>query len=501
MARPYGEGIVFNILMKVIYIAYLAMYMAYAVLNYIAETGNDLVNFIVISFISVSIVIFIIANVMDWVYKNADARSKIKVRLHTLRNVFKIIKVGVTILVLAQTITDDSWNALTITMLVISLPTSLLWLLGEYIYVAVKGIFSRGGRGQSEDTDEEYDDVKRVTPVHDTIERVKQFAESELIVMRPHEVDYDSDEEEDVEDRYLGYEEDDDYSYPPSPRAAVQPSQGEYIPERRAYPEYEGIFTVEAMPMTEDAHDFSVEEYDMNAVLGSEGKEQCGGENADVPPADGGKQRAEDGDTPAEEGGGFAPMAEPAPQNGQIKVDEETTVQTVPEDIFEDMIPGQAAEDISGEAVPEQVAQDKPEESAPNRSRKVIRKSLRPNRPRRISRKSLRPNSSRKISRKSLRPNSSRRISRKSLRPYRSRRIIRKSLRPNRRRKSFLLNGRYSRPPEIKGKSSGFGREKSRPAINAGRLFCFSVTVFRFILPTVRRSFRRKQIRFYRILL
>ena len=191
MARPYGEGIVFNILMKVIYIAYLAMYMAYAVLNYIAETGNDLVNFIVISFISVSIVIFIIANVMDWVYKNADARSKIKVRLHTLRNVFKIIKVGVTILVLAQTITDDSWNALTITMLVISLPTSLLWLLGEYIYVAVKGIFHRGGRTQSEDTDEEYDDIKRVTPVHDTIERVKQFAESELIVMRPHEVDYD----------------------------------------------------------------------------------------------------------------------------------------------------------------------------------------------------------------------------------------------------------------------------------------------------------------------
>ncbi len=363
MARPYGEGIVFNILMKVIYIAYLAMYMAYAVLNYIAETGNDLVNFIVISFISVSIVIFIIANVMDWVYKNADARSKIKVRLHTLRNVFKIIKVGVTILVLAQTITDDSWNALTITMLVISLPTSLLWLLGEYIYVAVKGIFHRGGKAQSEDTDEEYDDIKRVTPVHDTIERVKQFAESELIVMRPHEVDYDSDEEEDVEDRYLGYEEDDDYSYPPSPRAALQPSHGEYIPERRAYPEYEGIFTIEAMPMTEDAHDFSVEEYDMNAVLGSGSKEQCGGENADVPPADGGKQRAEDGDTPAE--GGGASMAEPAPQNGQIKVDEETTAQTVPEDIFEDMIPGQAAEGVSGEAVPEQVAQDKPEESAP----------------------------------------------------------------------------------------------------------------------------------------
>ena len=362
MARPYGEGIVFNILMKVIYIAYLAMYMAYAVLNYIAETGNDLVNFIVISFISVSIVIFIIANVMDWVYKNADARSKIKVRLHTLRNVFKIIKVGVTILVLAQTITDDSWNALTITMLVISLPTSLLWLLGEYIYVAVKGIFRRGGKTQSEDTDEEYDDVKRVTPVHDTIERVKQFAESELIVMRPHEVDYDSDEEEDVEDRYLGYEEDDDYSYPPSPRAALQPAQGEYIPERRAYPEYEGIFTVEVMPMTEDAHDFSVEEYDMNAVLGSGSKEQCGGENADVPPADGGKQRAEDGDTPAEEGG--ASMAEPAPQNGQIKVDEETTVTEEAEDTAEEIAPAQAAEDTAEEIATVQAAEDTAEEIA-----------------------------------------------------------------------------------------------------------------------------------------
>ena len=364
MARPYGEGIVFNILMKVIYIAYLAMYMAYAVLNYIAETGNDLVNFIVISFISVSIVIFIIANVMDWVYKNADARSKIKVRLHTLRNVFKIIKVGVTILVLAQTITDDSWNALTITMLVISLPTSLLWLLGEYIYVAVKGIFSRGGRTQSEDTDEEYDDVKRVTPVHDTIERVKQFAESELIVMRPHEVDYDSDEEEDVEDRYLGYEEDDDYSYPPSPRAVVQPSQGEYIPERRAYPEYEGIFTVEAMPMTEDAHDFSVEEYDMKAVLGSESNERSGGENADVPPADGGgKQRAEDGDTPAEEGGGFAPAAEPGQQNGQTE--EETTVTEEAEDTAEEIAPVQAAEDTAEEIAPVQAAEDTAEEIAP----------------------------------------------------------------------------------------------------------------------------------------
>ena len=241
MARPYGEGIVFNILMKVLYIAYLAMYMAYAVLNYIAETGNDFVNFIVITFISVSIVIFVIANVLDWVYKNADARSKIKVRLHTLRNMFKIIKVGVSILVLAQTISDDSWNALTITMLVISLPTSLIWLLGEYVYVAIAGIFRRKGRKNSaEDADEEYDDAARITPVHDTIERVKQFAESELIVLRPHEVDYDSDEQEDVNDGYLGYEEDDDFSYPPvTPAVTAQD-------EKR---EYQGAFCVEEIPL------------------------------------------------------------------------------------------------------------------------------------------------------------------------------------------------------------------------------------------------------------
>ena len=243
MARPYGEGIVFNILMKVLYIAYLAMYMAYAVLNYIAETGNDFVNFIVITFISVSIVIFVIANVLDWVYKNADARSKIKVRLHTLRNMFKIIKVGVSILVLAQTISDDSWNALTITMLVISLPTSLIWLLGEYVYVAIAGIFRRKGRKNSaEDADEEYDDAARVTPVHDTIERVKQFAESELIVLRPHEVDYDSDEQEDVNDGYLGYEEDDDFSYPPALAVTSQD-------EKREYPEYQGAFCVEEIPL------------------------------------------------------------------------------------------------------------------------------------------------------------------------------------------------------------------------------------------------------------
>ena len=244
MARPYGEGIVFNILMKVLYIAYLAMYMAYAVLNYIAETGNDFVNFIVITFISVSIVIFVIANVLDWVYKNADARSKIKVRLHTLRNMFKIIKVGVSILVLAQTISDDSWNALTITMLVISLPTSLIWLLGEYVYVAIAGIFRRKGRKNSaEDADEEYDDAARVTPVHDTIERVKQFAESELIVLRPHEVDYDSDEQEDVNDGYLGYEEDDDFSYPPVMPAVTAQD------EKREYPEYQGAFGVEEIPL------------------------------------------------------------------------------------------------------------------------------------------------------------------------------------------------------------------------------------------------------------
>ena len=217
MARPYGESIVFNILMKVLYVAYLAMYMAYAVTNYINGTGNDIVNFLVLLFISASAVVFIIANVLDWATKNADARSKIKVRLHTLRNIFKLIKVVVSLMVFAQTITDDSWNAFTIIMLIISLPTSFLWLFGEYVYVAVMSIFRRGPRRKknAEDTDEEYEEpVRRVMPVHDTIERVKQFAESELIVTRPHEVDYDSDEEEDVEDKYLGYEEDDDYSYP-----------------------------------------------------------------------------------------------------------------------------------------------------------------------------------------------------------------------------------------------------------------------------------------------
>ena len=324
MARPYGEGIVFNILMKVIYIAYLAMYMAYAVLNYIAETGNDLVNFIVILFISISIVIFVIANILDWVYKNADARSKIKVRLHTLRNMFKIIKVGVTILVLAQTISDDSWNALTITMLVISLPTSLLWLLGEYIYVAVTGIFRRGNKKSSEDTDEEYEDSGRVTPVHDTIERVKQFAESELIVLRPHEVDYDSDEEEDVEDRYLGYEEDDDYSYPPAPRAMVQTAQ-EAQPR---YPEYKGEFSVEELPMPSA---FSIEEYDMSSVLAEEKKanddwqiEEIVGEASDEPTAPAEEQAAESTQTPLEQEG----IEEQTAESEQIPTEEEQNAQS-----------------------------------------------------------------------------------------------------------------------------------------------------------------------------
>ena len=228
MARPYGESIVFNILMKVLYVAYLAMYMAYAVTNYINGTGNDIVNFLVLLFISASAVVFIIANVLDWATKNADARSKIKVRLHTLRNIFKLIKVVVSLMVFAQTITDDSWNAFTIIMLIISLPTSFLWLFGEYVYVAVMSIFRRGPRRKknAEDTDEEYEEpARRVTPVHDTIERVKQFAESELIVTRPHEVDYDSDEEEDVEDKYLGYEEDDDYSYPAAQAERAQEAE------------------------------------------------------------------------------------------------------------------------------------------------------------------------------------------------------------------------------------------------------------------------------------
>ena len=223
--RPYGEGIVFNMLMKALYIAYLAMYMAYAVLNYIDGTGNYLVNFIV-----------------------------------ALRNLFRIIKVGVSLLVLAQTISENSWDALTIAMLIISLPTSLLWLLGEYIYVAVAGIFRSNARRHmsQEDTDEEYEGQARVTPVHDTIERVKQFAESELIVMRPHEVDYDSDEVEDVNDGYLGYEDDDDFSYPHTPKPI--------LPKMHSAPVYVGEFSVEVTPL-DLSDDFRVEEYDMEEVL------------------------------------------------------------------------------------------------------------------------------------------------------------------------------------------------------------------------------------------
>lgn len=297
MARPYGESIVFNILMKVLYVAYLAMYMAYAVTNYINGTGNDIVNFLVLLFISASAVVFIIANVLDWATKNADARSKIKVRLHTLRNIFKLIKVVVSLMVFAQTITDDSWNAFTIIMLIISLPTSFLWLFGEYVYVAVMSIFRRGPRRKknAEDTDEEYEEpARRVTPVHDTIERVKQFAESELIVTRPHEVDYDSDEEEDVEDKYLGYEEDDDYSYPAAqaeraqeaeqgavcmPQAGLgaeskaagrQPEQGQPLSTGRE----EGAPAPHAAQETEPSEEiFCISEYDLGDIL-NEGETQ-----------------------------------------------------------------------------------------------------------------------------------------------------------------------------------------------------------------------------------
>ena len=243
-------------LMKVLYIAYLAMYMTYAVTNYIQGTGNDLVNFIVIAFISLSVFIFILANILDWTAKNADARSKIKVRLHTMRNIFKIIKVGVSVLVLAQTITDDSWDALTIAMLVISLPTGLLWLLGEYVYVALAGIFRRGGRRSSPDEDEEYESERRVTPVRDTIDRIKQFADSELITLAPHEVDYDSDEAADVDEGYLGYEADDDFSYPARP-----------ILEKTR--EYEGAFSVKELPLYEEKS-FLVSEYDLDSVLKEE---------------------------------------------------------------------------------------------------------------------------------------------------------------------------------------------------------------------------------------
>lgn len=363
MARPYGEGIVFNILMKVLYIAYLAMYMAYAVLNYIAETGNDFVNFIVITFISVSIVIFVIANVLDWVYKNADARSKIKVRLHTLRNMFKIIKVGVSILVLAQTISDDSWNALTITMLVISLPTSLIWLLGEYVYVAIAGIFRRKGRKNSaEDADEEYDDAARVTPVHDTIERVKQFAESELIVLRPHEVDYDSDEQEDVNDGYLGYEEDDDFSYPPVMPAVTAQD------EKREYPEYQGAFCVEEIPLEGEPL--------QQADTGAEREDWSIEEVIEEVPEEESAPAAEESAYKQEES---APAAEEnAPEEGQASQDtmqeesapaaEEGTVEQERESASEQEVSASEDEQASQDATQEESV-SAAEESAPEEER------------------------------------------------------------------------------------------------------------------------------------
>ena len=369
MARPYGEGIVFNILMKVLYIAYLAMYMAYAVLNYIAETGNDFVNFIVITFISVSIVIFVIANVLDWVYKNADARSKIKVRLHTLRNMFKIIKVGVSILVLAQTISDDSWNALTITMLVISLPTSLIWLLGEYVYVAIAGIFRRKGRKNSaEDADEEYDDAAaRVTPVHDTIERVKQFAESELIVLRPHEVDYDSDEQEDVNDGYLGYEEDDDFSYPPvTPAVTAQD-------EKR---EYQGAFCVEEIPLEgeplqqadtgAEREDWSIEEVieEVPEEESAPAAEESASKQEESAPA---AEESEDTQIKQEESvqaaeeGALSEQEENAPEEGQASQD---TMQEESAPAAEENAPeeGQASQDTMQEESAPAAEENAPEE-------------------------------------------------------------------------------------------------------------------------------------------
>ena len=113
--------------------------------------------------------------------------------------------------------------------------------------------FRRGGRRSSTDEDEEYESERRVTPVRDTIDRIKQFADSELITLSPHEVDYDSDEAADVDEGYLGYEADDDFSYPARP-----------ILEKTR--EYEGAFSVRELPLYEEKS-FLVNEYDLDSVL------------------------------------------------------------------------------------------------------------------------------------------------------------------------------------------------------------------------------------------
>jgi len=128
---------VFRWIIKFIYVVYLVIYAVYAVSNYLNGEGSFLVNVIVLSFTSLSALILIITTIMDYVVKDSDTRSTAKVTLHTLKNMFKVIKVGVSVLVLINTISDNSWNAFNIIVIVISLPVSLLLLCIEYIYFSI----------------------------------------------------------------------------------------------------------------------------------------------------------------------------------------------------------------------------------------------------------------------------------------------------------------------------------------------------------------------------
>lgn len=69
-------------------------------------------------------------------------------------------------------------------------------------------------------------------------------------------MDYDSGEAADVDEGYLGYEADDDFSYPARP-----------ILEKTR--EYEGAFSVKELPLYEEKS-FLVNEYDLDSVLKEE---------------------------------------------------------------------------------------------------------------------------------------------------------------------------------------------------------------------------------------
>ncbi|MDE5618795.1 MAG: hypothetical protein K2I79_04845, partial [Clostridia bacterium] len=127
----------FRWIVKIIYIVYLALYTTYALYNFLHDEGDILINVLVISFTSVSALILIVTTVMDYVVKDDEALSTAKVTLHTLKNIFKVIKVAISVIVLIQTINDNSWSVFNIVVVVMSLPLSLLLLLIEYVYVSI----------------------------------------------------------------------------------------------------------------------------------------------------------------------------------------------------------------------------------------------------------------------------------------------------------------------------------------------------------------------------